>query len=230
VGPVLTAIALTPTAPVLIPELAGAAADDVAEFRDTALTAAATLPDRWIAVGVGADDLLIEPDSRGTFAGFGADVPVTLAPGAVRELRPLPLCALIAGWLRGQVRPQAVVRVQVFRADLDAESAIARGRELRAELDALPEPVGVLVLADGANTLTQSAPGGFDPAARDVQTGLDDALAAGTPDRLAGLPDGVIGRVAYQVLAGLAPAPRAAAELVRGAPYGVGYFVGTWTP
>jgi hypothetical protein len=33
------------------------------------------------------------------------------------------------------------------------------------------------------------------------------------------------------VLAGLAgPAPTAARELFRGAPYGVGYFVGVWTP
>jgi hypothetical protein len=45
------------------------------------------------------------------------------------------------------------------------------------------------------------------------------------------LPEGIVGRVAYQVLAGLAePAPRSAAELYRGAPYGVGYFVGTWQP
>lgn len=226
----LTAIALTPTAPVLVPELAGAAADEVAPFRKAALAAAATLPDRWIAVGVGRDDHLIEPDSRGTFAGYGADVAVALAPDGDAAPRPLPLCALFAGWLRGLVGPQARVWVHVYPADLSSESAVARGRALRSELDTMPEPIGVLVLADGANTLTQSAPGGYDPAAQDVQTALDDALAAGAADRLAGLPEGVVGRVAYQVLAGLAPAPQAATELVRGAPYGVGYFVGTWTP
>ncbi|MCX6482891.1 MAG: hypothetical protein NT146_06385, partial [Mycobacterium sp.] len=57
------------------------------------------------------------------------------------------------------------------------------------------------------------------------------ALATGNAVALTRLPNGVIGRVAYQVLAGLTePKPRAANELVRGAPYGVGYFVGTWTP
>ncbi|HXL61932.1 MAG TPA: hypothetical protein VN959_14890, partial [Mycobacterium sp.] len=41
----------------------------------------------------------------------------------------------------------------------------------------------------------------------------------------------IVGRVAYQVLAGLVePAPRSAKELYRGAPYGVGYFAGVWQP
>ena len=45
------------------------------------------------------------------------------------------------------------------------------------------------------------------------------------------LPSTIVGRVAYQVLAGLIEdGPRSAKELYRGAPYGVGYFVGTWQP
>ena len=41
----------------------------------------------------------------------------------------------------------------------------------------------------------------------------------------------VVGRAAFGVLAGLAGAgPAAARELYRGAPYGVGYFVGVWQP
>jgi hypothetical protein len=87
------------------------------------------------------------------------------------------------------------------------------------------------MVADGAITLTQSAPGGYDPDAEAVQTVLDDALATGNAVALTRLPNGVIGRVAYQILAGLTePEPLAAKEFVRGAPYGVGYFVGIWTP
>jgi hypothetical protein len=64
-----------------------------------------------------------------------------------------------------------------------------------------------------------------------VQAGLDDALAAGDAAALTRLPASVVGRVAYQVLAGLVePAPRSAQELYRGAPYGVGYFAGVWHP
>lgn len=232
----LTAIALTPSAPVLVPELAGAAAAEVAEFRDAALAAAAALPDRWIAIGVGpavgpgTAAQIIEPDSRGTFAGYGADVGVTLSPQPGADLTALPLCALFAGWLRGQVRPQAQLQVRVYPADCDREQALDHGRRLRAEIDATAAPVGVLIVADGANTLTQSAPGGHDPEAQPVQDALDDALAAGDAGALTRLPDGIVGRVAYQVLAGLASGPVTATEFVRGAPYGVGYFIGVWAP
>lgn len=228
---VLTAIALTPSAPVLVPELAGTAAVEVAAFRDAAVTAAAGLPDRWIVVGVGASDEVIEPPTRGTFAGYGVDVPVALASDAPEAVTALPLCALFAGWLRGQANPAASAEVRVYSSDLDAEAALGIGRALRAELDGLAEPVGVLVVADGANTLTPPAPGGYDPDAEPVQAALDDALATGDNAVLAVLPDYVIGRVAYQVLAGLAGSgPRSAKELARGAPYGVGYFVGVWAP
>ena len=227
----LTAIALTPSAPVLVPELAGAAAAEVAEFRAAALAAAATLPDRWIAVGVNPGTVqIVEPDSRGTFAGYGADVGVALSPQPGADLTALPLCALFAGWLRGQVRPQAQLQVRVYPAHCDPEQALAHGRRLRAEIDATAAPVGVLIVADGANTLTQSAPGGHDPDAQPVQDALDDALAAGDAGALTRLPDGIVGRVAYQVLAGLAPGPVSATEFLRGAPYGVGYFIGVWAP
>jgi hypothetical protein len=228
---VLSAIALTPSAPVLVPELAGSAAAEVAEFRAAALTAAAELPDRWIAIGVGRQDQVIGPEATGTFAGYGVDVPVALSSDAPAAVSPLPLCALFAGWLRGRANPAARVEVRVYRADHSVETAVACGRSLRAEIDGAGAPIGVLVVADGANTLTPPAPGGFDPDAEPVQTALDDALAGGDVAALTRLPDGIVGRVGYQVLAGLVGSgPREAKELVRGAPYGVGYFVGVWVP
>ena len=227
----LAAIALTPSAPVLVPELAGAAAGEVAPFHAAALAAASTLPNRWIAIGVGQTDQIVEPATRGTFAGYGVDVPVLLSSDAPQMISDLPLCALIAGWLRGQANPTARVQVRVYGADHDVDAALARGRALRAAIDEAADAIGVLVVADGANTLTQGAPGGFDPDAEPVQVALDDALATGDAAALTRLPSGIIGRVAYQVLAGLTePKPKGANELVRGAPYGVGYFVGTWTP
>ncbi len=227
----LTAIALSPSAPVLVPELAGAAAAEVAGIRDAAVAAASTLPQRWIAVGVGPTDQVIGSDTRGTFAGYGVDVPVALAPDAGPAIAALPLCALFAGWLRGQANPEARVQVRVFAPGLDAASALAHGRALRDEIDRADDPIGVLALADGAATLTPTAPGGYDPDAGPIQTALDDALATGDRTVLTALPDWIVGRVAYQVLAGLAePGPREASEFARGAPYGVGYFAGIWTP
>jgi hypothetical protein len=141
----------------------------------------------------------------------------------------LPICALIAGWLRGQARPEASAQVRVYRGDHDLDTALSIGRQLRAEIDRAPDPVGLLVVADGANTLTAGAPGGYDPDNLAAQLALDDALANGDISALTRLPEQILGRVAFQVLAGLTePGPRSAKELYRGAPYGVGYFAGAW--
>ena len=236
----LSAIAIIPSAPVMVPELAANAAGELADLRDAVFTAAGSLPSRWIAVGVGAADAVLGPDTAGTFAGYGVDQRVTLSPGTSDSLTELPLCALIAGWVRGHANPEARAEVRVFAADHDVDAALARGRRLRAEIDEAADPIGVLVVADGAHTLTPPAPGGYDPDSIPTQAGLDDALAAGDAAALTRLPDGIVGRVGYQVLAGLAgypesssrpdPAPRAAKELYRGAPYGVGYFAGVWLP
>jgi hypothetical protein len=234
---VLSAIAIVPSTPVLVPELAGAAAAEVSDLTAAVLAAAALLPMRWIAVGTGgADDVLGPggPHSVGTFAGFGADVRVRLSPqvdGGAEPPADLPLCALLAAWVRGQTRPDASAQVRVYRCDHDAATAVALGRQLRAEIDPAPDPIGVLVVADGANTLTPAAPGGYDPGNADAQLALDEALADGDIAALTGLPRQILGRVAFQVLAGLAePGPRSAKELYRGAPYGVGYFAGAWQP
>ena len=227
----LSAIAIVPSAPVLVPELGGAASAEFADLRAAVLAAAALLPPRWVGIGTGGADAVADPTSVGTFAGFGADVRIGLAPGAAQSPVELPLCALIAGWVRGQVRPEAAAQVRVYRSDHDVDTALARGRQLRAEIDRATDPIGVLVVADGANTLTERAPGGYDPGAAEVQLALDDSLADGDVAALTRLPTQILGRVAFQVLAGLTkPGPRTAKELYRGAPYGVGYFAGVWQP
>lgn len=226
----MSAIAIIPSAPVLVPELAGAAAAEVADLRAAVIAAAAMLPPRWVAVGVGGADGVVGPEAVGTFAGFGADLQVRLSP-QTDDVAPveLPLCALFAAWVRGQAQPEASVEVRVYSSHHDVDAALSRGRELRAGIDHAADPTGVLVLADGANTLTATAPGGYDPGDADVQLALDDALAGGDVAVLNRLPAQVVGRVAFQVLAGLTePVPRSAKELYRGAPYGVGYFAGVW--
>jgi hypothetical protein len=228
---VLSAIAIIPSPPLMVPELATGAASGLVDLREAVFAAAAALPDRWVAIGAGPCDEVVGTRAVGTFAGYGADVRVTFAPGVFGTAARLPLCALIAGWVRAQVNPFASAEVRSHGDGHGADAALARGRSLRAELDAFVDDVGVLVVADGANTLTPPAPGGYDPDSIPVQTALDDALAAGDVAALSRLPEGIVGRAAYQVLAGLAePAPGSASELYRGAPYGVGYFVGIWLP
>lgn len=215
----------------LIPELAGAAADEVAELRAAMVAAVAALPRRWLVIGVGAQDVVVGPESVGTFASFGVDLLVRLSPQATGQPIELPLCALIAGWMRAQAQPDARAEVRVYAGHHDAAAALDFGRQLRDEIDRSAEPTGVLVVADGANTLTPAAPGGHHPGDVDVQLALDDALGAGDVAALTRLPGQVVGRVAFGVLAGLMqPAPRSAKELYRAAPYGVGYFAGVWQP
>ncbi len=228
---VLSAIAFVPSAPVLVPELATGATSELQYLHAAVRAATAELPERWFVVGTGAADNVIGPGAVGTFGGYGVDVRVALSPRAAGQPRALPLCALVAGWVRTTTAPEASAEVWVYAADHGPDAALARGRALRAEVDAIAEPVGVLVVADGANTLTASAPGGHDPDSVPLQAALDDALSVGDTDALTRLPDGIVGRVAYQVLAGLAgPSPLSARELYRGAPYGVGYSVGVWMP
>lgn len=227
----LSAIALIPSAPVMVPELATGAALDLLDLSSAVFAAAGELPERWFVIGVGTADNVIGPGAVGTFGGYGADVHVALSPDAAGEPKQLPLCALIAGWVRGEAAPRACGEVWVYDADHGPDAALARGKALRAEVDAIRDPVGVLVVADGVNTLTPSAPGGYVPDSAQVQAELDDALSAGDTAALTRLSDAIRGRVAYQVLAGLTgPTPSSARELYRGSPYGVGYFVGLWTP
>ncbi|HJT95299.1 MAG TPA: hypothetical protein VJ777_25755, partial [Mycobacterium sp.] len=193
----LSAIAIVPSAPVMVPELAGIAAAELSDLREAVFAAAASLPMRWIAIGVGAADSVVGPDGVGTFAGYGVDLQIALSPRAGAAPTELPLCALIAGWVRGQVNPAAHAEARAFSADHDVDAALERGRRLRAEIDEAADPVGVLVVADGAHTLTPSAPGGYDRDSIPLQTALDDALTHGDAAALTRLPPAIVGRVAY---------------------------------
>ncbi|MFC9517334.1 hypothetical protein ACFTSD_16510 [Nocardiaceae bacterium NPDC056970] len=245
----LTAAAFVPSPPLLVPQLAGAAAAETDRLRRAALDAAGRLADsctEWTAIGVaeaGREAVDVAAESCGTFRGFGIDVRVSLSEAVSAEPDPeMPLAALVAGWLRGRVAPPARVRVRILAADTPAAECARLGAELRAEFDASTAPQGLLVIADGANTLTDKAPGAFDERSGDLQAALDRALVDGDPAVLAALdPDlcaavGLSGRAAWQVLSGVfggaagVERPRKAESLYSGAPYGVGYHVGMWLP
>ena len=224
----------------MVPELMGAGAAETADLRTAAVSATTHLAsrvDRWIVVGVDRTSSTYGEATVGTLRGFGVDVVVSLSGGTAQIAADpdLPLAVLIAGWLRGVAAPDDAVEVRTIAADASSGRCAEFGEELRRELDASAASWGVLVLADGANTLTPKAPGSFDERAEEVQRRIDDALASADVDALAGLhPDlcaslGVGGRAVWQVLAALAgPDANTTRELYRGAPFGVGYFVGNW--
>lgn len=256
--------ALIPSPPVLVPELCGGAAPAGAEtptaarsgadggpttavtaLRTAVLATGAALAgaaSQWTVLGVGAADGSYDTGTVGTFRGFGPEVTVSLGGPREASARPdpgLPLAVLIAGWLRGAVAPAVQVRAQILATAGSAARCAEAGAKLRSELDASDEPQAVLVVADGAATLSTAAPGYLDPRARGVQDELDRALATGDRAALLDMDAGlcaelmVSGRVAYQALAGLFaadPRPPVVVERYRDAPFGVGYYAGSWQP
>ncbi len=248
---VFSVAALVPSPPVLIPELCGGVADaaGAAETDPRAVLRAAVLEavrafaagtDRWTVIGVGPGDRTLGPQTVGTFRGFGADVRVGLSAAAVaaaeRADADLPLAVLLGGWLRGQVAPDAVAEARIVPAEATPEHCLEIGAKLRAELDGDVAPHGVLVVADGAATLSVKAPGYLDERARPVQDRLDHALTTGDRAALRALDPGLCaelalaGRPAYQVLAGLFRADPLVDTRYCDAPFGVGYHVSLWRP
>lgn len=247
---VFTAAAFVPSPPLLVPELTGAAAQEGEPLRRAALEVAARLGHsaaEWVAVGVGAAEAIVPAGAVGTFRGFGVDVRVALGPHAGSEPGhgsapdpTMPLAALIAGWLRTRAAHTTRVTTHILPADTPPAECARLGARLRVELDEGPEPRALLVIADGANTLTPAAPGAFDPRSTGAQAALDAALAAGDVTALARLDPvlcrelGIGGRPAWQVLAAVFDSaggqPSSCTTLYADAPYGVGYCVGMWLP
>jgi hypothetical protein len=234
---VIEVVAVVPHPPLLVEELAGRAAVETADLRtacrDVARRLAGASP-RWIAVGADRRTGRWGPDAAGTFAGFGADVAVTLGPdthGATDPGLPLPL--LVAGWLRGAAGDDRVaIEGVVVAPDASPQECRRRGEDLAAAADG---PVALLVLGDGAATHTLKAPGAFDPRAEAFDAGVTDALATADTTALARLdPDlatdlWAAGRAPWQVLAGAAGGVGWRAELCHSSqPYGVAYHVALW--
>lgn len=247
---VLAQIAVIPSAPLLVPELSGPGARDAEPVRAAVLAAGRSLAEsasRWVALGVG-DVAGAGPQEdcarTGDFGAYGAAVPVVL-PGPVEPVAgqsPMPLSMLIAGWLAGRVSP-APVAVAPLLPDPASDPSLCRLLGSMAALsdDLLggDEPVGLLVVADGANALSPSAPGGGErESAWTLQRRIDDAVAAGSTPGLASLGaaesvrEGIVTRAAWQVLGGvLDECPVGDVQVrYRGAPFGVGYTVATLTP
>jgi hypothetical protein len=237
VANVFVAAAFVPSAPVLVPELSGPTVPEVLPVRAAAVQACRDLAEmcsRWVLVGVGDPGRPVQP--RGSFVGFGVDVEVDLTPGAEGPAdADMPTAVLLGAWLRGQADPAATLAVELTDTLAPTNACLRQGRDLGSRLAAIDEPVGLLVVADGATTLTAKAPGGLAPGAVECQAQIDDALGTADLAVLSGLDEtrcadlGVGGRAAWQVVAGAVGESRVRPELrYAGAPFGVGYTVAWW--
>jgi hypothetical protein len=241
-------VVVLPEPPLLVPQLATGAAVETAGLRAACLAAAARLgraARRWVAVGADPGGRrTVDPAARGSFVGFGVDVVVGLdttgaGPGSVTApvdpAFPLPL--LIAGWAAGRSGARVRIRGELLAPDAPPAECAELGAELAAEFAADAEPVGLLVVGDGAATHTERAPGHLDERAGPFDAAVATALRAADPAALAALDPGlagelmVAGRAPWQVLAGVIGSGRWRGELPHSsAPFGVAYHVAVWTP
>lgn len=234
----LVAAAVCPHPPLLVPELAGAAAPELDDLRAAADVAVARLlaaePEVILLVGGGPASRAFHAADSGSLRGYGLDRPVRLWKVSCSGAEVLPLSLTIGAWLlrrSGTALPRLARSVAV---DATPTEAVELGATLLTDVD---HRCALLVLGDGSACRGVTAPGYDDPRAEAYDEGVAAALAGADADALRGL-DPVLsaelraaGRPAWQVLAG---AVDAAGGDWRGdlsyhrAPYGVAYFVANW--
>ncbi|MGN9776687.1 class III extradiol dioxygenase subunit B-like domain-containing protein [Micromonospora sp. H33] len=239
----LVAAAVCPHPPLLVPEVAGAAAPELDDLRAACDAAVARLyasGARTLLV-VGAGDRTADLDSpfRGTFEPWGVPLEVRLGhlPDGRAGTDGLPLSLLVGAWLLSRVPRPAGVDAMTWRMmSLAPDEPVATCAEIGGRIGS-NRPWAMLVMGDGSACRGEKSPGYDDPRAEPYDEGVARALATADVDALLDLgPDlsaelKVAGRAPWQVLAG---AVRAAGGDWRGeltydaAPYGVAYFVASW--
>ena len=250
----ISGVAFCPQPPLLVPEVASGAADELDGLRAACRAAIATVCGgrRPVLLGAGPVSLAHSSLSRGTLAAFGvpgeigldssnnagraASAGVTGGQGGALELPP---SLTVGAWLLGDALG-AGTGARAFSVGKDFATSRAA-----VELLQLAETadVGLVVLGDGSARRSTSAPGYLDERAAAFDADVAAALRSGDGARLGQLD----GELAADLLAGGVPAWHAAAAVLAdvgrdahlsydaqlsydGAPYGVGYFVATWLP
>ncbi|WP_410812451.1 class III extradiol dioxygenase subunit B-like domain-containing protein [Micromonospora sp. 067-2] len=234
----LVAAAVCPHPPLLVPEVAGAAAPELDDLRAACDTAVDGLlaadPDVVVLLGAGPLTGPILPPATGSLQPWGVDLDVPLTPGQPDRGAVLPLSLTIGAWLlaRHGVRPP-VRAVQVA-----ADAGPAELAALADEVNAVGARVALLTLGDGSACRGEKSPGYDDPRAFPYDQRVAVALAGADVDVLLDLDPGLsaqlkaAGRAPWQVLAGAARSAGAWRGELRydAAPYGVAYFVASWKP
>lgn len=239
----LIAAAVCPHPPLLVPELAAGAAPELDGVRAACDTAIGVIesakPDLIVVVGGAAEAAEFDGSAAGSLAGYG----VAWQTGAGTPV--LPLSLTIGRWLlerrglvaaspdvrySGGTRPPVRLLATAFRSP---PPACAR---LGAQIAERAGRVALLTMGDGSARRDIKAPGYLDPRAQPYDAAVAAALAAADAECLAKLDPELsdelmaAGRAAWQVLAGAAGNRGYRARLHSDtAPYGVGYFVASWT-
>jgi hypothetical protein len=240
---VLVHVVFCPHPPLLVPAVAGLAADDMEPLRTACLASVRELVssgiDRVAVLGGAARSATWSDAAGGSMHPYGPKVSFG-GPDLV-----LPLALIIGAYLLDQTGPGPPRLYQAVDRFASTEQAYQEGERLLSRLDAsggVRTRSGLVVMGDGSAKRTTAAPGYLDPRATDFDATVAAALAAADPRALLSLDRQLAadlwcdGRVAWQAAAGAvlaageAPGTGWTGRLdYDAAPYGVGYLVATWT-
>jgi len=230
--PVVSA-AVCPHPPLLVPEVASGAAPELDDLRAACLAAIDHLStaDRLLIVGSNSSTsgtTRYDGSAGGTFGAYGAPG-VRVGTGAAV----LPLSLAMGVWLVEQSKVVGLPRTYLaVPADASPSQCLELGREIAESNDR----IGLLVMGDGSARRSEHSPVHLHPRAEIFDATVADALAHADSAVLAALdPDlatelQAAGRAPWQVLAGALESSSLRGDLTyHAAPYGVGYFVASFT-
>jgi hypothetical protein len=217
---VARAITFCPSPPLLVPELAAGAAAELdplrAACREAVRRLLAARPDEVVVIGTGPVTGRFPPGTTGTLAGYGVPVAATL-PGGPPRPGPLPLALTLGAWL-------------LAGADVPCSGVV-----VDPDTEHVPDAPAYLVVGDGSARRSEKAPGYVDQRAEPFDAAVAAALAGGDAAALRDL-DPVLGAdllaagvPAWRAIGRAAAGPFDAELLYADDPYGVGYFVASWT-
>ncbi|WP_338701253.1 class III extradiol dioxygenase subunit B-like domain-containing protein [Streptomyces sp. Q6] len=236
----LVAAAVCPCPPLLVPEVAAGAAPELDAARaacDEAIAALlAAAPDLIRVIGEGPRTGVHRPGAKGSFRPFGVDLDVHLGAPSDAVEATLPPSLSVGAWLLARAGWTGKVLGHEVTADGSAPDVAESGWRL-ADGPLGTERIGFLVMGDGTACRTVKAPGYLDERAEGVDADIAEALRTADRDGyLARLDEDlarelkISGRVPWRLLSDAWDKQDGTARLLyEDAPYGVGYFVASWT-
>jgi hypothetical protein len=219
----IASVAFVPAAPLLVPLVAGGSAPLDDELRTATLGVVAELVAAGtpLVVIVAPTDVseVWEADATWSFHGFGL-------PPAHRDARAaLPWPLGIGAWLLDECGCDVPRRYVGVPPEWDGA------------VDDLPDRAVVLAVGDGSACRTEKAPGHLDPRAEGFDDSIATILASGDVAGLLSIDPGLGGELLccgmpvwrWVACAAGDAAVRGAVLVSHVAPYGVGYFVASWS-
>ncbi|MFD6566288.1 class III extradiol dioxygenase subunit B-like domain-containing protein [Micromonospora profundi] len=215
----LVAAAVCPHPPLLVPEVAGAAASELDDLRAACETAVRRLvaanPDTVVLLGAGPASGPIRPPATGSLQPWGVDLDVPLGPGQPDRGAVLPLSLTIGAWLLSHHAtsplshhaasslshhaasslnqhagsPLGSARVTAVQVTADAGPAALAA--LAEDVATAGDRVALLVLGDGSACRGEKSPGYDDPRALAYDKRVATALAGADLDGLRDLDPGL---------------------------------------